>query len=246
MNFARIENLAPLDYAGTEALNTICANLSFAGRNLRKLIITSCEAGNGKSYLTMQIAQNMAQRGKKVVVVDGDLRRSVLIKKYGIATDDKWVGLAHYLADYNKIEEVVYQTDIEGLYFVPIGQHVANPIPLLNTTEFAQMLDALAGEFDMVLVDAPPVGLVVDAAEIAQLCDGCILVLEYEKTRRRFVKTAKSQIEQSGCPIIGCILNKVSFETLSSKKYYNQGYYSHYGYRYDESTRGRRKKGTSR
>lgn len=70
--------------------------------------------------------------------------------------------------------------------------------------------------------------MVIDAAEIAQYCDGCILVLEYEKTRRREALMAKRQLEQTGCQILGCILNKVTFDTISSQKYYNQTYYSHY------------------
>ncbi len=245
MNFARIGNLAPLDYAGAEAMNTICANLLFAGRGIKKIIVTSCEPGDGKSYMTLQIAQNMARRGKRIVVVDCDLRKSAMIKQYKMTTEGKWTGLAHFLADYYKLDDILYQTDVEGLFFIPIGQYVINPIPLLNSSDFKKMLDELAAAFDLVLIDAPPVGLVIDAAEMAQLCDGCVMVFEYEKTRRRSVKIAKRQIEQSGCPIVGCIINKVSFDTLSSKKYYHQGYYSHYGYQYEKSAENGRKSKTS-
>ena len=80
----------------------------------------------------------------------------------------------------------------------------------------------------MILVDTPPIGAVVDAAEIAKRCDGSVLVVNYNNTRRRELLESKRQMEQSGCPILGCILNKVTFDTLSAKKYYNKTYYNHY------------------
>lgn len=228
MKSASFRQLKALDYAGTEALNTICSNLSFAGRNLQKIVITSYDSGNGKSYLTLQMAQELARRGKRVIVVDADLRRSRMIQRHGVETVGEWTGLAHYMSGYNALDEVVYQTNLSGLCFMPIGQYVANPIPLFNTLDFSDLLDTLAQHFDLVLIDTPPIGLVIDAAEIAQYCDGCILVLEYEKTRRREALMAKRQLEQTGCQILGCILNKVTFDTISSQKYYNQTYYSHY------------------
>ena len=228
MKVANFRQLKPLEYAGTEALNTICSNLSFAGRHMQKIVMTSCNAGDGKSYLTLQIAQNLSRRGRRVVVVDADLRRSRMIQRHHVETVGECVGLAHYLAGYSNREDVIYETNLSGVCVIPIGQYVANPIPLLNSPDFEGLLNALTTHFDLVLVDAPPVGLVIDAAEIAQYCDGCVMVLEYEKTRRREALMAKRQIEQSNCQILGCILNKVSFDTISSQKYYNQAYYSHY------------------
>lgn len=242
MREAKIGALTPLDYAGTEALNTICSNLQFVGKNLKRIIITSCEAGDGKTQLTMQIAQNLANRGRKIVVVDVDLRRSTLLKRFGITTEGDAAGLAHYLAGYNTLDEIVYQTNVEGLAIVPIGNHVVNPIPMLNSPDFVQLLDRLAEQFDLVFLDAPPIGLVIDAADIAQYCDGSILIVNYGQTRRRILLNAKKQMIQSGCPIIGCILNRVSFDTISSKKYYSQSYYSNYSTQENKSKRRKKKK----
>ena len=247
MRIANFRQFKPLDYAGTEALNTICANLSFAGKNMKKIVMTSCNAGDGKSYLTLRIAQNLASRGKNIVVVDADLRRSRMIQRHKVEVTGEITGLAHYLAGYSNLEDVVYKTNMQGVYIIPIGQYVANPIPLFNSPDFSELLDMLAQSFDMVLVDAPPIGLVIDAAEIAQCCDGCVLVLEYEKSRRHEAMMAKHQLEQTGVQILGCILNKVSFDTISSQKYYNQSYYSHYdslesGSSENEKGKGKRKK----
>ena len=243
MKYAKIGSLNTLDYAATEALNTICSNLSFAGRSLRRIIVTSCEAGDGKTQLTMHIAQNLANRGRKIVIVDVDLRRSAMLRRFGIEVEGEAVGLAHYLAGFNSMEEIVYQTSIDGLSIVPIGNHVINPIPLLNTPEFAQLLEKLAAEYDLVFLDAPPIGMVIDAAEIAQYCDGSLLIVNYGVTRRRTLLNAKKQMMQSGCPVIGCILNRVTFDTISSKKYYSQSYYSNYSnYTTQEAPKPKRKK----
>ncbi len=237
MKKAVIRNNESMDYAGVEAMNTICSNLIFSGRNVKKIVVTSCTAGEGKSFLTLQMTQNLAKRGNKVILVDADLRRSYLIKRYAIETDGEWRGLAHYLAGYDEVNDIIYKTNVENVYIIPTGRDVANPVQLLDSDHFKDLLEALSREFDYVLVDAPPIGLVIDAAEIAKYCDGSVFVVEYNKTRRRDVLDAKKQMEQSGCSVLGCILNKVTFETLSAKKYYNKSYYSHYNseyYRRDE------------
>ena len=232
MKECKIGFLPELDYSGTEALNTICTNLLFAGREMKKIIFTSCSAGNGKSYLTMHVAQNLAHRGKRICVVDADLRRSMLIRDYSIETEGEWTGLAHYLAGYNTLDEVVYATNIEGMSLVPIGRDLVNPIQLLDAAPFDELLNGLTAEYDLVLVDAPPVGLVVDAAVMAGHCDGCVFVIEYNETHRKEINDAQKQIDQSGCPILGCVINNVKFDSLSAKRYYNRGYYSHYYSKY--------------
>ncbi|MBQ8161407.1 MAG: CpsD/CapB family tyrosine-protein kinase [Clostridia bacterium] len=232
MKYATITNMLKMDYSGTEAMNSISTNLSFVGMNSKKFIITSCTENEGKSSLCMQIMVNLAKRGKRVVFVDADLRKSVLFKRFGIQTEGEVVGLAHFLAGYQTLDDVIYQTDIPGAYIIPTGKDIANPLPLLDSDYFKNMLDVLAKEFDIVLVDAPPIGLVIDAAVISKNCDGAVLVVEYGRRRKYEVMDSVKQIEQSGCKVIGCILNKVTIRTLSEKSYYKNHYYaySHYGY----------------
>lgn len=241
MKQAVIKNPGVLDYSGTEALNAICSNLSFVKRDVRKVVVTSCTPGEGKSFCVMQIAQNLAKRGRSVVVVDADLRRSFMLTRFGIETEGEWTGLAHYLAGYCDGEDALYATNIEGLYLIPAGWDVFNPIPLLDTQYFTDMMNALAQRFDVVLVDAPPVGLVIDAAEIARSCDGSILVVEHNKTRRRELMEARDQMLKADCPILGCIINKVTFDSISTKKYYNKSYYGHYNSEYYRKSKQGRK-----
>ena len=230
MNKMVIANAPKLDYAGREALNTICTNITFAGQHLNKILVTSCVASEGKSTMASRIAFNMASRGKSSVLVDVDLRRSVAAKRLGFSTKGQMNGIAHYLTGQCKIEDIVYETNYENLYIVPAGRDVSNPVGLINSQEFATLMDTLAEEFDFVIVDTPPVGVVVDAVEIADHCDGIVMVIEYAKRRKSELQDAVRQLQRSGTPILGCIIDKVTVTTLSEKQYYKSHYYyNHYG-----------------
>ena len=225
---ATIKGNLTLDYAGSEAMNTICSNLTFSGKNIKKIVITSCEPNDGKSFVAFQVAVNMARRGKKVLLMDADLRLSVMNAHYDIQLEGKGTGLAHYLSGQSPFEETMYETNIPNVFFIPIGTDVQTPLSLIATPDFDRLVRTLGESFDMVIIDAPPVGLVIDAAEIAKSCDGSVLVMEYGKTHRRALMEAKQQMERTGTPILGCILNKVTMDRLSTKKYYSYG--GKYGY----------------
>ena len=260
MRSCEISRIEKMDFQGEEALNSICTNLSFVGRNMKCFVFTSCTENEGKSSLVMHIMQNLAGRKKKVVVVDCDLRKSVMLSHFGIKINGGNItGLAQYLAGYNSLEDVVYATNIPDAYLIPAGKDIANPMPLLDSPEFAQLLDYLRQAFDVVLLDVPPIGMVVDSAVVAKSSDGVILVVEHGKRRKGEVKDAVKQIHQSGCPVVGCIINRVSVKTRSERNYYKNHYYSYshyshygegYGYGYgrgdekDEKSGGQTKTAT--
>ena len=228
MQKATISGNLNLDYSGSEAFNTICSNLTFSGKNIRKIVITSCEPNDGKSFIAIQTALNMAKRGKRVLLIDADLRLSVLNAQYQIRLSGAAMGLAHYLSGQCVLEDALYETNIPNVYLIPIGTDVQAPLSLIATPDFDNLVRAVGETFDMVVIDAPPIGLVIDAAETAKSCDGSVLVLEYNKTHRRALQEAKNQMERTGTPILGCILNKVTMDRLSTKKYYSYG--GKYGY----------------
>ena len=249
MNELSIGRFPPQSYAVAEAVNTLCTNLSFSGADVKKIMITSCHASEGKSYLSMNIMRTMAKLGKTVALVDADLRRSVIASRYGLqfADPERKSGLAHFLAGKAEEEEVIYRTNIEGAYLVPTGREVSNPLPLLNTQRFERLLDDLARQVDYVLVDAPPVGLVIDAAQIAKYCDGTLIVVNFNAVRRQELIDVKNQLEQTGCPILGTALNMVEYDSYLSKKYYYKSYYSNYeNYEYVPQAERRGKAGRSK
>lgn len=231
MNKLLIGNFPPLGYARAEAVNTLCTNLSFSGESVKKIMVTSSHASEGKSFLSMNVMRTMARFGKSVVLVDADLRRSMIRSRYGLqfADRERSQGLAHYLAGKTEAEEVIYSTNIDGAFIVPIGREISNPLPLLNSPRFKQLLDRLAESVDYVIVDAPPVGTVIDAAQIAKYCDGTLIVVGYNSVHRQQLIDVKNQLEQTECPILGTVLNMVEYDNYLSKKYY-KSYYSHYEY----------------
>lgn len=228
MRKATIKRFTAPDYSGTEAINTICTNLSFSGRNCKRIAFTSYLPGAGKTYISINVLYNLAKRGKRVLLVDADLRRSNIVSRLRMETDGEMLGLAHYLAGHCNLDDCIYETNLYGACIMPAGRDITSPMTLIDTPYFGEMLDHLATQFDLILVDTPPVGVVIDAAEIGRRCDGCVLIVNYNTTRRRELVEVKNQMEQSGCPILGCVINKVTFDTLSAKKYYNKGYYNHY------------------
>ena len=218
-----------LDYSGQESLNLISTNLSFLGKDMKRLLVTSCVAAEGKTTMALRIAQNVGSRGRKVLLIDGDLRRSHLTEMRKLSTDGDMLGLVHYLAGYCEAEDALYQVQgMNNVDLIPAGRSVVNAIQLLDNPLFGQMMNRFAEAYDMILVDTPPIGLVVDAAEIAKCCDGAILVTEYGKRHRSELQAAVEQIKQAGCPVIGCILDKVAAKSGSQKRYYKNHYY--YGY----------------
>ncbi len=230
MKSIQINKFPSLNYAGQEALNTLCTNLSFTGESIKKIMVTSSHASEGKSYLTMNIMRTMAKYGKTVAFVDADLRRSFICSRYGITFEknEHKEGLAHLLAGMTEEEDVVYKTNIPNTLFVPVGREVSNPVPLLNSERFGLLLDNLAASVDYVLVDAPPVGTVIDAAEIAKSCDGTLLVVGYNNVTRRELLDSKQQLDQTGCPILGTVLNMVELDNYINRKYYYKSYHSYY------------------
>ena len=224
-----ITKFDPLDYAANEAINTLCANLTFSGAGIKKIMITSSQASEGKTLTTMNMMRTFAALGKTVVYVSGDLRRSPIVQTYGIRFEgEDTVGITHYLAGMASASEVVYQTNIPGAYLVPVGRDVSNSLSLLSTPRLPALLDYLASAFDIVLVDSPPIGVIIDAAEIAKSCDGTVLVVNYNSVRRRELSEARRQIERAGCPVLGAVLNEVPMDSYTNRRYYNQGYYSQY------------------
>lgn len=226
-----------LGYAASEAINTLCTNLSFAGENVRKIMMTSCHASEGKSFLSMNVMRTMAERGKRVVLVDADLRRSMIASRYGLRFEDgpKCTGLSHYLVGMAELDDILYQTNIPNAVYLPTGRELPNPLSLLASPRFGALLDTLVEQYDLVLVDAPPVGVVIDAAEIARSCDGTVIAVSYDAVHRQELIDVKRQIEQTGCPILGTVLNMVDYDNYMGRKYYYKSYSSSYYKSYEKT-----------
>lgn len=240
--------LPHLNYASREAVNELCTSIKFAGADKNVIMFTSTHPGEGKSFLSMNVAFAFAELGYRTIFVDCDLRRSNIKSVYRLRTENpSIVGLAHFLARMNNLEEVIYRvSNVPKLSIIPVGKHLDNSLSLLNTNEFHSMIAWLKSAYDFVIVDTPPVGAIADATQIATSCDGVVMISKYNSTSLREFATAKEHIERSGCEILGAVINDVPMDSLSGKHYYrNYDYKYKYKNKYSSHGSGRSAKSSS-
>lgn len=228
MQKIEITVLPELDYHGKEAYKTLRTNLQFAGEGVKVVNITSCTPGDGKSSVSLMLAISLTEIGKRVLFIDADMRRSVLMGRHRIAAR-KSKGLTHYLSGQSYLADVVCETNVEGLSMIMTGPVPPNPSELLSGRLFREMISACREEFDYVIIDTPPLGSVIDSAIVARECDGVALVVSANTVSYKFVQKVKDQLESSGCKMLGVILNKVKF---SGRGYYGKYYGKYYGQYY--------------
>lgn len=220
----------PGDYYYEEAMKTLRTNIQFSGKNNKVILLTSSHSGEGKSDISFNLAVNLGKAGKKVLLIDADIRKSVYKTQFSIK--EETLGLSQYLSgQVEKIDEIVYKTNYENLYMILSGPYAPSPTEMLGDEQFGQLLKAARQVFEYVLIDTPPLGTVVDAAVIGQYCDGAVLVVESGSTSYHVCRKVKDQLEKSGCKMLGAILNKVDYE---SRKYMSGAYRYGYGYKRPE------------
>ena len=217
-------NLADLDYRTKEAFNSLRTNLKFCGNDIKTIVITSCTSNEGKSTVSVELCRCLAEDGKKVLLLDGDLRKSVLVGSYRLETEDEIKGLSHYLSGQETLQNVIYNTDIDNFDLIVAGPVTPSPTELLGGDLFKGMIKNLKAEYDMVSIDSPPLGFVIDSAVIAPECDGAIIVIESDVISKRNVQEVKKQLEMAGCKILGAVLNKIENKKRQYRGYY-KGYY---------------------
>lgn len=218
------EKLEELDFVSNEAYKTLRTNIQFCGTDIKVISLTSCMPNEGKSSVSFHLASSFAESGKKVIFVDADLRKSVIVGRY--KPDQAVVGLTHYLSGLNTLEDVLYSTNIDNMDVIFTGPVPPNPAELLGSECFSKLIQKLRKEYDYVIIDTPPMGSVIDSAIVAQNCDGVILVIQVNAISYKFAQRVKKQLEKGNCKILGAVLNKVE---LSGKGYYGKYYGKYYG-----------------
>lgn len=216
------------EFQSAEALKTLRTNLMFSGAVVKAVALTSFSAEEGKSSISFQLAASLAQAGKRVLLMDADLRKSVLASRLRIR--GKVDGLSHFLSGMANANEVINETDIPGLYIMLAGARVPNAAELLVQPGFGKLIEALKNTFDYVIVDAAPVGQVIDCAVMAPALDGVLMVIDTTHNSYKLARRMKQQLEKSGAKILGVILNRVDLTDKGG--YYGKAY--GYGYGQEE------------
>jgi len=219
-------NKRELPYEVNEAMKLLRTNLQFCGKDKKVIMITSTLANEGKSTLSVNLVQSLAQLGSRVILIDADMRKSVLADRMGSKVDRNLPGLSHLLSGRNGLEDVLLETNEENLYMILAGRVPPNPAELLSNNRMQKLIEICRNEYDYVVVDCPPINLVVDAAVVAPLCDGIVMVVSSGNVPYRLAQSAIEQLRATGCPILGVVLNMVNQK--NDKYYYRKGYYQKY------------------
>ncbi len=205
-----------------EAYRTLRTNLEFSSLDhpLRSLVVTSAGPEEGKSTTLANLAVTAAETGRKIILVDCDLRRPRLHELFGVANT---AGLTTMIVAENAFKQPPLQaTQIPGLSLLTSGPQPPNPAELLASRRMAEVIEALVAQADMVLFDAPPVIAVTDAAILASRVDGVLLVISAGATRRDYVRQAKALLEKVNARVVGAVLTNALFDA-SMHRYYGQG-----------------------
>ncbi|MCG7345460.1 CpsD/CapB family tyrosine-protein kinase [Sporosarcina sp. ACRSL] len=178
-------------------------------KKLKTLLFTSASAGEGKSTLAANVAIVFAQTGKRVLLVDADMRKPTTHYTFRTPISP---GLSHLLTRQRGLDEVIKRTQIKGLELVTCGTMPINPAELLGSKVMDDIITEMKSRFDIIIIDAPPILLVADAQILSNKCDGTILVVSSGKTEKNEVKKAKGLLETSKANVLGVILNNYKLE----------------------------------
>jgi len=204
----------------TEQYRTVRTNLQFAAidEELRSMIITSSGPGEGKSITTANLSVVYAQQGKKVLLVDADLRKPTVHYTFRL---DNLRGLSNILVGEHTLEEAASETDVDNLDVLSCGPIPPNPSELLASKKMKQLLNDALLIYDLVIFDTPPVLAVADAQIMANIVDGSLLVIRSKQTEYEEAMRAKEALEPAKAKLLGTVLND------REKKEAN--YYYYYG-----------------
>lgn len=218
--------------AVAEAFRSLRTNLMFATRAgaPKVLNVTSTDASEGKTSTTINLATAFAQAGKSVLLVDADLRKPTLHKHFRL---DNSKGLANYLVGQETLEQIVQQSFIPEVYVVTSGPIAPNPVELLSSHQLSELV-AFAEKpecnYDIILIDSPPVLGLADALVIGNRTHATLLVAAWNETRKRPLLAAFNRLRQARTNVIGVVMTKAK-GSASSDSYYNYDYYYTYGER---------------
>jgi len=196
--------------AAAEAYRALRTNLQFSSldRELKTILVTSAGDGDGKTTVAANLGVAMAESGKRVLLVDCDLRRPGLHEVFGLPVVP---GLSNALLGESG-ELPVSTTTVAGLSVLTAGDRPPNPAELVASARLTRLLARVREEYDYVIIDSPPAGLVADAAVLASAADGVIMVVSAGRTKRDAARRAKEQLERVGARLLGVVLNNAKLD----------------------------------
>ncbi|KAA1162945.1 polysaccharide biosynthesis tyrosine autokinase [Pseudoalteromonas distincta] len=215
----------PADLA-IEALRSLRTSLHFAMiESKNNIIAISGPSPNvGKSFISVNLASVLAQSGKKVLIIDADMRKGYLQTQFGLKWDD---GLSDYLSGRLNLEQVTKPTKVEGLSVITRGQIPPNPSELLMHENFSKLVEEISSAYDLVIIDTPPILAVTDPAIVSAHCGTTLLVARFGQNHVREIELTRNRFEQNGTDVKGVVFNGIVKKASNA-----YGYYGYYNYEY--------------
>lgn len=239
METVKFGKLKTQSYTMKESLRALKTNIQFCGDDVKTILITSAIPNEGKSTVAMDLARSLTESGKRVLLIDTDMRKSVFVGRLRAASNNggEIHGLSHYLSGQKKLEDVLYGTEVPRLFMIFAGPSVPNPTEILEKKYFEELLQFGREHFNYILLDCAPIGAAIDAAVVAKHCDGAILVIAQGMASARLILNVKKQLEASSVKILGAVLNKVKVKKGGLEGgYYGNYYGSYYGSYYGKDS----------
>ena len=214
----------------SDAIKSVRTNLQFSAvdKELQSILITSCEPGNGKSFISANLAVAYAQEGKRVLVVDCDLRRGRQHDIFDVMNPSN-AGYSNLILNYKediKLSRYITKTPVSNIDLLPTGPIPPNPIELLSSKSNEEVLNSIKKHYDIIIFDCPPILGMADTAIMTKFSDANLLVVESGVTKMEYAERAKKVFETANSQINGVIINKASLRGSSYHGYYSNSYYS--------------------
>lgn len=206
-----------------EYYNLIRTNIQLSGSNIKVIMVSSFNKGEGKSSVTFNMALSFAKIGKKVLLIDADVRNTAIYTRLRF---EDTTGLTNYLSGQANSDDIVYKSEYENFMIIPAGPVPPNPSALLQTKRFERLIDRMKECCDYVFIDSPPIGYVADGLILASKSDGSVLVVEDKYTKKKDMVKLINNLKETGVEFLGVVLNKVS---IKDKVYGAYGVYGQYG-----------------
>jgi tyrosine-protein kinase Etk/Wzc len=222
-NVLAVDNPADLSI---EALRSLRTSLHFAMMEAKNnvIAISGPSPGVGKSFISANLGAVLAQSGQKVLVIDADMRKGYLQKQFGLMWEN---GLSDYLSGQQVLEQVIKETNVDGLSIITRGQVPPNPSELLMHSNFSDLIAEIKSKYDIILIDTPPILAVTDPAIVGGHAGTMLLVTRFGQNAIKEIDYARQRFEQNGIDVKGVVFNGVVKKASNA-----YGYYGYYNYEY--------------
>lgn len=222
MRSVEIEDIRKQDYLYDEAIKTLRTNIQMTGKRIKTILITSCYPNEGKSDISISLAKELSSIGKKVLLIDADIRKSAYFSHFFVNQEVR--GLSEFLSGQITVKDLIYATNYPNMDIIFGGTPTPDPAGLLGDEVFGAFMKEIRGYYDYILCDTPPVGNIIDAVLVARYCDGAVFVIEQGAVSYRFAQKSVNRIRKTGCRVLGSVLNKTDRRQDKYYKKYGQYY----------------------